>query len=420
MSIWKDDLNNRKKNIRSLLTDPRTRPIIFLMSGLIVGMIIVGYMSMSRAKQDPALEPSANLGTRTVDVRTDPSAASSAAHARLQEEANRRALERAQQSQTSSLPSLIGNTGVGDPLSLPNLPGNTDDSTSQAPVAQLPQTPPVQYTPPPAVAPPPQYAVAPPPAPVVPTEAAPHIQDQVNGYLNLWGPSDLQLQEFSYVRTARQDAEQNGSGTPGSQSNQNNQAALAASNFQQEQSQIRFVRAGTVVPARMMTPLNSDNPGPVLAEITSGPLKGARLMGRMAVQREAILVTFNTITRPGWPDTYTVSAVGMTDDGYTGMATDVNKHYLQRYTALLAGSFLRGYGDGLSQQGSTTIITDGGAVVNTQDDLNTRQIRNKGYGEVASAIGQEVSSNARRDVTIEVKGPKGQMYDFKVLFLENF
>lgn len=418
MSIWKDDLNNRKKNIRSLLTDPRTRPIIFLMSGLIVGMIIVGYMSMSRAQQDPAMEATANIGTRAVDVRTDPSATSSTAHARLQEEANRRALAEAQQAHRSSLPSLVGTAGMGDPLSLPDLPDtNNGSQTSQAPTAQLPQTPPAQYTPPPPVAPVPQYAAPPPPAPVIPSEAAPHIQNQVTGYLSLWGPADLPLQEFAFARSARRD----GSQESGSQGPQNSQPApIAASNIQEEQNQIRFVRAGTVIPARMMTPLNSDNPGPVLAEITSGPLKGARLMGRMAVQREAILVTFHTITKPGWPDTYTVSAVGMTDDGYTGMATDVNHHYIQRYTSLLAGSFLRGYGEGLSQQGSTTVITDGGSVVNTQDDLDTRGIRNKGYGEVASAIGQEVTSSGRRDVTIEVKGPKGQMYDFRVLFLQNF
>lgn len=418
MSIWKDDLNNRKKNIKILLTDPRTRPIVFITCAVILGMIIVGYMSLVGAKSDSGVDASANIATRPTEVRPDPSSSSSSAHQRLLEEADRQALEQARRNQQSSLPTLRGNDGISDPLSLPAMPSSTQPTEPKpAPPLDLPQMPAPTYAPPPQYAPP-QYA-APAPvqqAPVARPKADQNVSNQVMGYMAMWGPNVLSEQEFSYAGKATpEDFEQRYGNAQ-----TNAQASQVAPTAPQTRSAIRFVRAGTVIPARMLTPLTSDNPGPVLAEVSSGPLKGARLLGTMQVQKEGILVTFNSISKPGWPDTYRISAVGMTNDGYTGMATDVNKHYLQRYTALLAGTFMGGYGQGLSQSGSTTIITDGGAVVSTQDELDSRQIRNRGYGRVAQAIGSELASAANRETTIEVKPKDGQMYDFQVLFLENF
>lgn len=417
MSIWKDDLNKRKNNIRALFTDPKTRPIVFLMSGLMVGMVVVGYMSMGSAKNDSGVDAAATIATAPADVVSDPSARSSTAHQALQQEANRRALEDARARQMSSLPTLMGNDGISDPLTLPSLPtAEQPQQPTEAPTITLPPPAPV-YTPPPSMY---QGSVA--EAPQVPAakpKADEKVTEQVMGYLSLWGPDNPSQQEFSFAGTAKPEEQTQAQGQDPYALAQAQQMANQQPSQVQEKT-IRFVRAGTVIPARMITPLNSDNPGPVLAEVTSGTLRGARLMGTMRTQKNAILVTFSTISKPGWPDTYPVSAVGMNNDGYTGMATDVNKHYLQRYASMLGGAFLSGYGEGLSQQGSTTIITDGGAVVNTQDELTTAQIRDKGYGQVASSIGQELQTSANRDVTVQIRPKNGQPYDFQVLFLESF
>jgi intracellular multiplication protein IcmE len=339
----------------------------------------------------------------------------------LQQQANQQDLERAQANNKSSLPSLIGNQGLGDPLTLPDLPSSagTAAPSGPAPTLALPNVaPPVPVAQPlrPVEAAPAPVVVA--QAPAQQMAPSDEMSRQILGYMSLWGPRDNQMQEYPYARTSKGTR----AGADGDRSAPGAADTARPSGVGQNSSKqsIRFVRAGSVVPARMMTPLTSDNPGPVLAEISTGPLAGARLIGTMSTQEKGLLVRFNTITKPGWPDTYSINAVGLTNDGYTGMATDVNNHYLKRYTALLAGTFMSGYGQALGQQGSTTIITDGGAVVTQQDDLDTQQIRNAGYGSVAQAVGQEIAQSSNIKPTIVLKGKDGQQYEFQILFLTGF
>lgn len=410
MTIWKEDLNNRKKNLGGLLSNPSTRPILFMMAGLLVGMLVLGYMTMGRANSD-AVPPSATVVRTGDDVKVDPSRGGSSAHSELQGQKNAADVEEAMRAGRTVLPTIESSRGSNNPLELPALPSNSQTPNPTAPAPTLPtiQAPaPVQPQPQPQAP-----VVAQAPQPVAPRKASDGMTEQIAGYLSLWGPRSNQFQEFEYARTAEQEK----GAVPDAQAPAGTMAPVAAA--PEVKSKIRFVRSGSVVPARLLTPLTSDNPGPVLAEITSGPLKGARMIGSMSVQREGIMVQFSQIMKPGWPDNYAISAVGLSDDGYTGMATDVNHHYFQRYTALLAGNFLQGYGQGLSQTGSSTIITDG-TVVSDVEPLNSEEIRNKGYGEVAQAIGEEVEEMSERPTTIEIKGKDGAPYAFQVLFLQGF
>lgn len=411
MTIWKDDIKNRKKNLSGLLSNPSTRPIVFMMSGLLVGMLVVGYMVMGRAKSDAV--PAAAKVTRTGEnVQADPSRGGSSAQADLQREANARNAAAAQANNQSNIPTLEPANGSQDPLQLPTLPQQTDNTNNNNPTPVMPQVE-MPVAPQPEQTPPPAAAVAQvQEQPKREVNAA--VNDQIQGYLNLWGPRANQYQEFEYARSAREQMQQQGAAVPTPTNRETNNTAQAPA------STIKFVRSGSVVPARLLTPVNSDNPGPVLAEITSGPLSGARMIGTMVVQREGVLLQFSQIMKPGWPANYPISAVGLSDDGYTGMATDVNHHYLQRYTALFAGTFMQGYGKGLGQQGRKTVITEGGAVVSDTSELNARQVRNQGYGEVAQALGQEIESKSDRDTTIEIKGKDGSPFRFQVLFIKGF
>lgn len=422
MTIWKEDLNNRKKNLGGLFSNPSTRPIIFVMAGLLVGMIVVGYMVMGRAKSD-ALPAQATVSRTGTNVESDPSRGGSAAHAELQRQANERNAQLAAESGQSNLPVLTPEDTGGNPLELPTLP-QQNAPTNPTPAPSMPVAEQQQQLPTnqPSVVQAPAPAIEQVQQPVAARAPNSAVVDQIAGYLELWGPRNNQYQEFEYARSAdvqamAAKAVAQGGAPSNSQGDQGN--TLPAPTPAPE-PRFRFVRTGSVVPARLMTPLTSDNPGPVLAEITSGPLAGARLIGNMTVQREGLLLQFSQITKPGWPDTYSITAVGMSDDGYTGQATDVNHHYLQRYTAMFAGNFMQGYGQGLSQQGRQTIITDGGTVVSDVSELNSRQIRNQGYGEVAQSLGEEIEQMSDRPTTIELKGEKGASYRFQVLFLKGF
>ena len=414
MTIWKEDLSNRKKNLGGLLSNPSTRPILFVMAGMLVGMLVLGYMAMGRAKSD-AVPPSATVVRTGDNVKVDPSRGGSSAHSELQGQKNAIDTEAAIRDGHTVLPTIESSRGSSNPLELPALPSNSQTPNPTAPAPTLPTIqPPAPVQPQPQPQPQPQDpVVAQAPQPVAPRQASDGMTEQIAGYLSLWGPRANQFQEFEYARTAEQEK----AAAPAAQAPAGTQAPPAAA--PEVKSNIRFVRSGSVVPARLLTPLSSDNPGPVLAEITSGPLKGARMIGNMSVQREGIMVQFSQIMKPGWPDNYAISAVGLSDDGYTGMATDVNHHYFQRYTALLAGNFLQGYGQGLSQTGSSTVITEG-TVVSDVEPLSSEEIRNKGFGAVAQAIGEEMEEMSERPTTIEIKGKDGSPYAFQVLFLQGF
>lgn len=77
------------------------------------------------------------------------------------------------------------------------------------------------------------------------------------------------------------------------------QAALAAAGNQGQLSQEILLPAGQIAYAQLLTEANSDVPGPVLAQIVSGPLNGNRILGSFQVQEELLTLTFNTVVIDG-------------------------------------------------------------------------------------------------------------------------
>ncbi|MCD8497284.1 MAG: hypothetical protein LRZ85_03895 [Alphaproteobacteria bacterium] len=60
-----------------------------------------------------------------------------------------------------------------------------------------------------------------------------------------------------------------------------------------------LVPAGEIVYGQMITEANSDIPGPVLALISSGPLRGSRLIGSFNVVDDYLSLQFNTVVYKG-------------------------------------------------------------------------------------------------------------------------
>lgn len=106
------------------------------------------------------------------------------------------------------------------------------------------------------------------------------------------------------------------------------------------------IPAGTILYATLETGINSDVAGiPVMAEIRRGALKGARVIGNFKRADEYVVLQFTSGTSP---QGQTMQMNGVAVDVGTrmaGVADDVNKHYFQRYGALLGAAFLQGYGE---------------------------------------------------------------------------
>jgi type IV secretory pathway VirB10-like protein/rRNA processing protein Gar1 len=118
------------------------------------------------------------------------------------------------------------------------------------------------------------------------------------------------------------------------------------------------VKAGTIMYAVLLTSVNTDNPGPVLAHIVEGKFKGGRLIGSIVNEGDKVMLQFNTITLPYVPSSVSINSVAIDQcTAHTALSDYTNHHYLLRYGSLFAASFLQGYAQALSQSGATVVST---------------------------------------------------------------
>ena len=93
----------------------------------------------------------------------------------------------------------------------------------------------------------------------------------------------------------------------------------------------------------------------------------------------------------------------------TSFASDVNNHYFLRYGLGLAAAFVSGYGEAVSNQGTTTTVGAMGNVVQTQGQLDNAQITKSAFGKVGQKLGSEIEkdSNKAPTVTVNAGSPLG-------------
>jgi YD repeat-containing protein len=105
------------------------------------------------------------------------------------------------------------------------------------------------------------------------------------------------------------------------------------------------VKAGTIMYAVLLTAVNSDEPGPILAEIVQGKFKGARLIGTLSNQGKKVLLAFNTLTLPKLSQSIAINTVAIDEStARTALSSYTNNHYWLRYGTLFASAFIQGYG----------------------------------------------------------------------------
>ncbi len=174
-------------------------------------------------------------------------------------------------------------------------------------------------------------------------------------------------------------------------------------------SGIKLPLPGTIVYATMVTSANSDTPGPVVAQIVTGELAGATLIGSFATQREGMFVSFSTLSMARTRDgedinrAIPVSAVAVDSKTVgTGLATDVDRHLLTNVGFTAAAAFMQGLGQAVATSGQAYSQTLGGTTV-----INpTRTLRDQMYiggGAGAAAAGQAlVQAYGNRPPTVSL------------------
>ncbi|MEZ5919632.1 MAG: DotG/IcmE/VirB10 family protein [Alphaproteobacteria bacterium] len=173
--------------------------------------------------------------------------------------------------------------------------------------------------------------------------------------------------------------------------------------------------AGEIVYAQLLTEANTDVPGPVLAEIMSGPFKGYRVLGSFQENNELLTLNFDTIIIDGVSKS--IEAVALDPDTtLPGMATDVDHHYLVRVVMPIAAAFVKGVAGAVADTGRTTVSVQGDTVIENETEADAREEIASGVeeaGEELSDILKDIAGETEVTVRIRAGTP------FGLLFLES-
>lgn len=156
-----------------------------------------------------------------------------------------------------------------------------------------------------------------------------------------------------------------------------------------------LLEAGRIEYAQLVTEANSDAPGPILAQLASGPLAGSRLIGTFKKNEEHLTLNFDTIVVDG----IAISTEAVALDPETarpGVITEIDHKYFQRIILPAAAAFVEGIGSAIAESGTTTVTVDGGAAVSDSSNLDADQEFFKGVEKASEKIGKILDENGSK------------------------
>lgn len=181
-----------------------------------------------------------------------------------------------------------------------------------------------------------------------------------------------------------------------------------------------FLPAGTIEYGQLLIEANTDAPGPVLAQIVSGPLKGSRVLGSFQSTDHYITLNFTQIVIDGI--NYPIEAVAI-DPNTTlpGMVTEIDHRYFKRVILPMAAAFVSGLTEAISESGTTTVVIEGGGIAQSQSDKDNRQEVASGISEAGDELAdilEDEADNTKPMLRIASGTPLGIMFLAPVTDLE--
>jgi intracellular multiplication protein IcmE len=177
-----------------------------------------------------------------------------------------------------------------------------------------------------------------------------------------------------------------------------------------------LLKAGTILFAVLDTAVDSDYPDtPVMATIIQGKLKGTKLLGKLQLAKsptpgqfpDRVSLNFTLMDKDDWLTSKTISAFAIDPDtARTVMASNVDYHYLKRFGATMAASFLQGYASAISSSGSTTTNGIFGPTT-TNPQLSPASKFAVGLGQIGTTLGTQVAGYVNIPPTVKVNSGVG-------------
>ncbi len=170
-----------------------------------------------------------------------------------------------------------------------------------------------------------------------------------------------------------------------------------------------LIKTGDVLFAVLDTSINSDEPGPILATIVSGQLKGAKLIGSFNLPGNAdkMIISFNTMSVPGAAKSTSINAYAIDPNtARTALSSSTDHHYLSRYGSLFAATFLEGFGNAFQSANTTITIGGTGGTTNTtvSNGAGRSLLQNAviGLATLGKSWGQAAQKSFNRPTTVQV------------------
>lgn len=246
----------------------------------------------------------------------------------------------------------------------------------------------------------PQQPAAPPVSPEEVQNISRSMRTQIDQLIGQWQPEQMKQVSGAALRDSRASS---GSGSDDrSSSREDGQGRL-------------IVAAGMVYYGQMLMEANSDIPGPIMAQILTGPLAGGRAIGSFETYRSHLAIRFKTVAIRNREFTVDILAL---DPNTTlgGVVTEVDPRYFTRVLMPAAAAFVRAYGETLSEPASTTTVSGSGSssiTTNDQQKNDSRDALYKGLSEAADRVGNfvdEEASATKRLVRVAVGTPIGLFF----------
>ena len=421
------------KGFRRLVGDKSSRNILFLVAGAVVVIVVFAFWPSQEAPVAPS-----TVG----QIPTVPSVQASVPVSPMYQsrlaDADRQNSDRARetggsalptpvlQNSTSQLPTVIESADVEPREAVPERPSPVPPAA--LPALPVPQTGPVVQQQPVAQPLPPQPQIdtqlasamtaemrrlmGAPPAPVVTVYAN---QGAANGQ----GGNGQASERNAAQGLASGDGR---GGLPPASAGRVPPAQQASTGMQSASMRSRYTvpLAGTMLYSRLVGRVNSDVPGPVIAEILQGPYTGARLLGGFRFSEEGVVLSFTSMTVSNTEngedrsEVVPINAVAVDAKHLgTAMATDIDRHLFSRVAIAFGTSFLEGLGSVIARAGSTSVVSPLGGATVTTPQLNGREQLYVAGGAAAGAvgrIGEQVFGNRRTTVTVDAGTPFGLLF----------
>lgn len=412
----------------------KNRLLLILAVVLLSFVFIYNFISSKKSQVQEDNDAEIIVGRQTEEIKATPGLNDDAEYNKLQEEQNKINYEQAKSSGESYIPKLVSNKVEDDGFDLSKM-----EVKEEPKVEEPPKEPVVE-----------EVVKEPEPIYIPPVIEEPKVEEkkvykyvektedknqqlidnyvaQLNDLYSVWR-DDYYAVSVPFVEKtnfASMDMVNPFSGNNSNAKTSENLPSVEASS--QEKNNKIIIGAGTIISGVLLTAINTDEPGPVLAQIVGGPLDGARLIGAVTNAptsvtdpTQKVTIQFRRIRMPGSRE-FSIDAYAIDPNtSRTALASDVNNHYFRRYGLGLAAAFIEGLGDGFAKSINNTTVnygnTAGTDTVTTVTSSETKNIVRSSLGSMGRKLGREMDKISDVPATIKVNAyePIG------ILFMSDF